>query len=176
MRVISFNAQSGNLIVELPAFPCYEVFDVPMAIFSAMQSADSPESYFNENIWGNKFEHDSHWPNLKSLLQYMGEQMWFDQPVTVHSKAGDDDTPLHVACVWGDLSAIDLLVSGGADINARGDLGATPIYNAVSFERVRSVERLLKAGATIDDDNELSTTARREMYNRENPKLIALIP
>ena len=97
----------------------------------------------------------------------MGEHMMFNPPVSVHSTGWDDDTPLHVACVWGDLTAIDLLLAGGADVNARGDLGCTPIYNAVSFERVRSVERLLRAGATVDDPNELSCTARQRAPKQE---------
>ena len=81
---------------------------------------------------------------------------------------------MHVACVWGDISAIDLLLAGGANVNARGDLGVTPLYNAVSFERVRSVERLLKAGANTDDPNELHRTARERALDSGNPRLVAL--
>jgi ankyrin repeat protein len=174
MRIISFDKESGTLLVELPGFPCYEVFDVPQATVEALRQSDSPQDYFNEHIWGNNFEHDSHWPDLNSLLLYMGEHMMFDLPVTVHTTRGDNDTPLHVACVWGDLSAIDLLVTGGANVNARGDLGTTPIYNAVSFERVRSVTLLLKAGATVDDPNKLSNTARQRAFETKNSRLIAL--
>lgn len=176
MRIISFDKESGTLLVELPGFPRYEVFDVPQATFEALQLSKSPQDYFNEHIWGNKFEHDSNWPDLESLLQYMGEHMMFDPPVTVHTTRSDDDTPLHVACAWGDLSAIDLLIAGGADVNARGDLGTTPIYNAVSFGRVRSVARLLMAGATVDDPNELSTSARKRAFESNNPRLIELFP
>lgn len=162
------------MVVELPGFPSYEVFDVPVTTFESMRTAESPKDYFNEHVWGNNFEHDSHWPDLETLLACMGESMTFAPPVTVASKKGDDDTPLHVACVWGDLSAIDLLVAGGADVNARGDLATTPIYNAVSFVRVRSTARLLRAGATVDDENELSRTARQIAKETNDPRLIAL--
>jgi ankyrin repeat protein len=100
--------------------------------------------------------------------------MMFNPPVTVYSTGWDGDTPLHVACVWGDLTAIDLLLAGGADVNARGELDTTPLYNAVSFERVRSVQRLLRAGATADDPNQLSCTARQCALRSKNPRLVAL--
>lgn len=161
-------------MVELPSFPCYEVFDVPSSTVDALRQADSPQVYFNEHIWSNNFELNSHWPSLECLLEYMGENMMFDPPTTVHSTRFDNDTPLHVACVWGDISAVDLLLAGGANINARGDLGTTPLYNAVSLERVRTVERLLKAGATTDDPNELPFTARERALESKNPRLLAL--
>lgn len=176
MKITSFDAETHVLRVELPGFPDYEVFDVPVETFDAMQRAESPQDYFNTQIWGNKFEHDSHWPSLDALLHYMGENQFFDSPVTIGSTAADGDTPLHVACVWGDVSAIALLLAGGAEINARGDLGTTPIYNAVSFGRIRGVSLLLEAGATVDDPNELAFTARQVAHLEGNPKLMALIP
>jgi hypothetical protein len=176
MRILSYDSESGTLRLELPGFPLYEVFDVPTEIFAALNETESQKSYFNENIWGNNFEHNSHWPSLEALLEYMGEHMTFFPPVTVHSTRGDDDTPLHVACVWGDISAIDLLLAGGANVNARGDLATRPLYNAVSFERIRSVERLLKAGATTNDSNELCFTARDKVKMSSNPRLLALFP
>jgi ankyrin repeat protein len=172
MRILSYDKESHTLQVELPGFPCYEFFDVPAETFDALRCSDSQTSYFNEHIWGSNFEHNAHWPSLTALLEHMGEL--FDPPVTVHSTTLDDDTPLHVACVWGDISAIDLLLAGGADVNARGDLNTTPLYNAVSFERVRCVERLLNAGATTDDPNELSFTARDKALMSGNPRLLSL--
>jgi hypothetical protein len=175
MKITSFDVETGVLRVELPGFPNYEVFDVPVETFDAMQRAESPQEYFNAQIWGSKFEHDAHWPSLDMFLQYMSENWLFDSPVTVESTAGDNDTPMHVACVWGDVSAIKLLLAGGAQVNARGDQGTTPIYNAVSFGHIRAVSLLLEAGATLDDPNELAFTARQVAYMEGNTKLLALI-
>jgi ankyrin repeat protein len=173
MRVISFDPNAGNLVVELPGFPGYEVFDVPVATYEAMVNSPSPQAYFNEYVWGNNFEHNAHWTSLNELLEYMSGMM-FDAPVSVKSTKGDGDTPLHTACVWGDIGAIDLLLAGGADVNARGDQETTPLYNAVSFQRVRSVERLLRAGATADDSNLLGFTARQRALSSKNQRLISL--
>ena len=175
MRVLSYDEASGTLQVELlPSIPRYDVFDVPKVTVQQLENAADSQAFFNDHIWGNNFEHDRHWPDLPTLLDYMGEHMLFDRPVSVYSTRGDDDTPLHVACVWGDLTAIDLLLAAGANVNARGDEGCTPLYNAVSFERIRSVERLLRAGATADDPNKLKCTARQAALRSKNPRLRAL--
>jgi hypothetical protein len=174
VRILSYDEGSGTLVVELRGIPRYEVFDVPLATVQDLRNSTDPQAFFDEHIWGNNFEHDSHWPDLPTLLEDMGEYMLFDPPVSAHSTRGDDDTPLHVACVWGDLTAIDLLLAAGADVNARGDNGCTPLYVAVSFERIRSVERLLRAGATADDPNELNCTARQAALQSKNPRLRAL--
>ena len=173
MQILSYDDTSQTLLVELTDFPHYEVFDVPSSKVDELRKSNSPQNYFNDHIWGNKFEHDSHWPSLQILLEYLGENMMFEPPVTVQSTQGGD-TPLHVACVWGDISAIELLLSGGADINARGDMGTTPLFNAVSFGRVRSTERLLKAGASADDSNEFAITTRERALRSNNPHRMAL--
>ena len=174
MRLVSFDPITRNLVVELPGFPGYEVFDLSVATYKAMINASSPQTYFNEHIWGNKFEHNSHWTSLEELLEYVSENMMFEASASVRSKLGDGDTPLHMACVWGDIGAIDLLLAGGADVNARGDLQCTPLYNAVSFQHVRSVVRLLKAGASADDSNFLNFTARQQALSSKNQRLISL--
>lgn len=104
----------------------------------------------------------------------MVENGLFDPPVTVHSTRSDGDTPLHVACIWGDVGAVELLLAGGAAVNARGEDHVTPLCYAVMFERVRCVERLLQAGATADDANELGYTARERARTSTNPRLRVL--
>jgi ankyrin repeat protein len=59
------------------------------------------------------------------------------------------DTVLHTVCSWGDLTAVEILVSAGADVNARGDQGATPLFNAVIGESSKVVSCLLAAGADV---------------------------
>lgn len=58
-----------------------------------------------------------------------------------------EDTVLHTVCSWGDLAAVTVLVTAGADVNARGDQGATPLFNAVMGGNPEVVSYLLKSGA-----------------------------
>ncbi|MFO1435360.1 MAG: ankyrin repeat domain-containing protein [Gammaproteobacteria bacterium] len=174
MRVVSYDQQSGELVVDLPSFYRYVLFDVPVAIYLRLVNSVSKQEHFNEHLWGSKYEHCTHWPDLDSLLKYFEDYMEWDSPVSAHSIRADDDTPLHVACLWGDICAVDLLVSAGADVNARGDMGCSPLYVAVRFGHFRTVERLLRAGADPDDRNEFGSTAREEAMGSSNPEIRAL--
>ena len=90
---------------------------------------------------------------------------------------GDMYTPLHVATVgWSDepidetIETISILLDLGADINARGGYGRTPIWNASNSLDIEVVRFLLERGAdpTIPDEGGISALHTR------NPKKTAL--
>lgn len=58
-----------------------------------------------------------------------------------------NDTPLHTVCTWGDVYAVNQLLKAGVDVNALGDRGCTPLFNAVMSENSEVVKALLNAGA-----------------------------
>jgi hypothetical protein len=62
---------------------------------------------------------------------------------------GFQDTPLHTACLLGQLSAVRVLVSRGADLEARGFGGQTPVFAAALCGHVAVLDLLLRAGADI---------------------------
>lgn len=59
----------------------------------------------------------------------------------------EGDTLLHVACIWGDIRAVRLLLGAGAEINAAGDMKMTPLHIAVGGRFLDVVHFLLSAGA-----------------------------
>ena len=175
MQIISYDAAESLLVVELQGIPRYEVFDLPASVYEALHTAASPKNYFYKTIWGSRFEHNRYWPNLTALLEDLAENQLFQEiPLNVRSTEADGTTPLHIACGWGDISAVDLLIAAGAPIHAKGDMGTTPIYDAVSFNHVRCVARLLQAGATIDDKNGMGWTAREMATYRGQSKVLGL--
>ena len=173
MQVNSYDPSTGTLDVTFWDGLRRELFDVPPELYVGLQQSESQTHYFDTHLWNQGFEHKTHWRDLSDLLRFMEEHMNFEAPCTVRSIRWED-TPLHTACVWGDIEAVRLLLEGGADVNARGDLGCTPLYNAVSFDHVRCVALLLSAGATGNDANELNYTAREEALSSENPRMRAL--
>jgi uncharacterized protein len=58
-----------------------------------------------------------------------------------------NDTVLHTVSGWGQLDAVKALVNAGADVNAKGDQGATPLFNAAMGGNADVVAFLLKSGA-----------------------------
>lgn len=69
-----------------------------------------------------------------------------------------EDTVLHTVCSWGDLESVRVLVAAGADVNAKGDQGATPLFNAVMGESPEVVSFLLGSNADPNIANDYERT------------------
>ena len=67
-------------------------------------------------------------------------------PISINEKDALGDTPLHIAAAWGDPASVALLVRAGADVNAVGDRGRTPLF---CTDRVEVATILVDAGADI---------------------------
>ena len=100
---------------------------------------------------------------LEAVLQSASEVMFphlENYKIDLASVASDGDTPLHIAAVWGDKYAVELLLDAGAAIDALGDMSATPLYNAVGQGHIEVTELLLNRGANPDIMSELGYSPR----------------
>lgn len=61
----------------------------------------------------------------------------------------DGTSPLHIACVNGHHSTVQLLLENGADINLCDEKGASPLHMARQNGHERIVQLLLKNGADM---------------------------
>lgn len=163
MKILSYDKTTGTLIVDFPGDlvndRVHEFYDIPSHIYASFEASSNPSAYFNEVIWGNKYEKKVHWGDIKNLLKYFEEHMFFETKVDITTKQFDGDTLLHIAATWGDTEAVRLLIENGADVNASGDMGCTPLYEAISFGHGRCAKMLLDAGANINDTNEFGTSS-----------------
>ena len=69
----------------------------------------------------------------------------------------DQDTPLHIACLYGQEYFVDLLLQRSADVNTVDEDLSTPLHNASAGGFASIVKKLLDARATvsvIDSDGE----------------------
>lgn len=86
---------------------------------------------------------------LDEVLRRIGDTAYFaDMPVSDPNQRGFfDNHPLHVAAGWGDCAAIRVLVDAGARIDERGDLGFTPLLEAVAQGHRDAALLLIELGA-----------------------------
>ena|SRR5215510_8625974 len=76
---------------------------------------------------------------------------WYGiQVKAVNQKNDLGDTPLHTVCSWGEVPPVELLIEAGADVNARGDRGCTPVFNAVVGESADVIRALKRFGASLE--------------------------
>ena len=72
-------------------------------------------------------------------------------------------TPLHLAAIFSHYEIAKLLISKGADVNARNDDGFTPLHQAAySFstgpQKIRTIELLIAKGANVNSKGESGGT------------------
>jgi ankyrin repeat protein len=90
--------------------------------------------------------------NIDLLLRDIAHAMRLEHlpSITVHTRDAAGDTPLHYAVYWGDVRAIEVLAAAGADLDAPGEYGATPLFCAVLHGRYSAARSLLGLGASPD--------------------------
>jgi ankyrin repeat protein len=72
----------------------------------------------------------------------------------VNQSTLDGVTPLHIACVTCNDTAVSNIIRSGAYLNAQDDEGDSPLHFAVRENRPEVVDLLLRSGAMVDIRNE----------------------
>ena len=83
------------------------------------------------------------------------------------------DTALHIACMFGDIDIIDLLIQHGANVNQKNKSMGTPLHNAAMFRNYDAVDLLIKHGALKNELTKWGDSAIGHCLN--NPTMVRFL-
>jgi len=89
-----------------------------------------------------------------------------------------NQTPLHWSCLIvnrNDAHITKMLVEAGADVNAKDSDGWTPLYWAISEEKVDNAKILIEVGADVNSKSIDGNSPLREAIFQGNVKLVSLL-
>jgi uncharacterized protein len=84
------------------------------------------------------------------LKRYANEHTYSFQDfdvLDVNTVGREMETPLHMACTRAALDDVRILIEGGANVNARTDIGTTPLMRSIYSKNEEIIALLLNAGA-----------------------------
>jgi ankyrin repeat protein len=84
---------------------------------------------------------------------------WMLMPIVLSARDGLGNTLLHYVTQWKLDSAIPMIASRGASLEAANVTGETPLFIAVKIDSSSTVQALLSAGASISGRDTLGNTA-----------------
>jgi ankyrin repeat protein len=116
---------------------------------------------------------------LRKLLQkYIDDETYSFQNydvLEVNSRGLEEETPLHMAVTRGEIDSVKLLIEGGANVNAKTDIGSTPLHRAIGGS-LEIIQILLAAGAMVSPANLFGDTAESIAAKLGNgPEIIKLL-
>jgi ankyrin repeat protein/virulence-associated protein VapD len=87
---------------------------------------------------------------LSVILLFMVILIGCEKELSKSSEPVKKTTPLHQAAADGDIEQVRLLISKGADVDAKDEKGNTPLCHAVESGKIEIVQMLVDAGADVN--------------------------
>jgi ankyrin repeat protein len=169
---VGYDKSTQTLEIEWTIDVMWSFFDVPEDIYVNLNAAEDKEEYYRKNIM-DKFKGRQKWRSLEELLSISADILLIDgRPLDVNSSNCSNESAMHLAAIWGDAKAIELLASLGAAIDEPGDCDCSPLYNAVTFGHKQAVALLLQLGASPHSKNDIGYTPFQLAVERNNQDLI----
>jgi len=107
------------------------------------------------------------------LASHLAASFGHQHLLPVFRKSFDVDVPLlHVACESGYLQTVQALINAGAEVNAPGSDGKTPLHIASQFGHVNIISELLNSSALPDAVDSKKSTPLHEGCRWQQPQAV----
>jgi ankyrin repeat protein len=134
--------EAANLLTQGAEVNAVDKFGMPLLVLAVSQE--------NVDMVKLLVEHgarlDVRAPNGMSVIQFAVSR-GMQEIVKVLLSHGVDTSSLHMAACTGDLTSVQRLIDRGADVNAKDEIGWTPLFWAASMGRKEVVTLLIAKGA-----------------------------
>ena len=110
-------------------------------------------------------------PDLENIQVFLDSGL-----VDVNTKGGEYGiTPLHLAASWDSLKVAELLISSGADLEAKDNDGDTPLHLAARDNSLAVSELLISSGAEVDVKDNRGLTPLHFAAIQNNQEMLELL-
>ncbi|MGD8786095.1 MAG: ankyrin repeat domain-containing protein [Phycisphaerales bacterium] len=92
-------------------------------------------------MFAARYARDGKYETIKTLLGHGAK--------VDHKKDGDGSTALHYAAMYSGKEVMNLLISYGADVNARDEYQSTPLHQAAMRNNIEAAKVLVEHGVDI---------------------------
>ena len=131
-----------------------------------MSASDTPRDKFQRAVSLSDL------PRIKEMIEA-------DPSLAKTVDEDDGQTPLHwsIECHAAKLGeqTLELLISKGADVNAKAKDGTTPLYRAAKLDMIGLVKFLISKGADVNARNNKGVTPLKYAIDKELSKIIELL-
>ena len=103
-------------------------------------------------------------------------QLLIDAGADINVKLSENnESLLHNAAMSGKVDAIDLVISNGADIEARDNFGRSPIFFSLYSREPAALAKMIEKGADVNVKNEDGATLVQVAARVEMPEMVKML-
>ena len=151
---------------------CLEVHSTWRELLTSTTFLKKSKELFNQEIW----EEETKLWHASIIGSASKVQSLITPLVDVNCTRGNvDDTPLLLACTFGNKAVVQILLDWGANPMTRNKFGVTPLHNAAKNRDKNVIKMLLEAGADPTPADNFGNTPLHYAATRKSKYVVKVL-